>query len=90
MTGNLNSIQPPPPPLYSKRGYKDTIKFEKYFSKFFYRHLELIIKYNIWLKTLVRQGILKPIFYGDLANKFNRIVRKPSFYRSIQKALQAL
>ena len=43
------------------------------------RNSELIIKYNIGLKTLLQQGISEPIFYGDLVYKFKRIVEKPSF-----------
>ena len=35
-----------------------------------YRHSELIVKYNIGLKTLLQQGISEPIFYGDLVYKF--------------------
>ena len=26
---------------------------------------ELIVKYNVCLKTLLQQGILEPVFYGD-------------------------
>ena len=40
---------------------------------------ELIVKYNICLKTLLQQGILEPAFYGDLDDKFKRIVGKPNF-----------
>ena len=54
-------------------------KIRKTFSKFYHRHSELIVKYNIWLKTLLQQGILEPIFYGDLVYKFKRIVGKSNF-----------
>ena len=57
----------------------DIIKFKKAFSKFYHRHSELIVKYNIGLKTLLQQGISEPIFYGDLVYKFKRIVGKPNF-----------
>ena len=30
----------------------------------------LIVEFNIWLKTLLQQGISEPIFYGDLVYKF--------------------
>ena len=40
-------------------------KIQKAFSKFYHRHSELIVKYNIGLKTLLQQGISEPIFYGD-------------------------
>ena len=52
-------------------------KIRKAFSKFYHRHSELIVKYNIGLKNLLQQGILEPIFYGDLVSNFKRIVGKP-------------
>ena len=60
-----------------KQGYR--YKIRKAFSKFYYRHSELIVKYNIGLKTLLQQGISEPIFYGDLVYKFKQIVGKPYF-----------
>ena len=54
-----------------KQGYRYH-KNRKAFSKFYYR--QLIVKYNIGLKTLLQQGISEPIFYGDLVYKFKRIV----------------
>ena len=51
-------------------------KLRKAFSKFYYRHSELIVKYNICLNTLLQQGISEPVFYGDLVHKFKRIVGK--------------
>ena len=61
-----------------KQGYRYH-KIRKAFSKFFHRHSELIVKYNIGLKTLLQQGISEPIFYGDLVYKFKRIVGKHNF-----------
>ena len=61
-----------------KQGYRYQ-KIRKAFSKFYHRHSELIVKYNIGLKTLLQQGISEPIFYGDLVYKFKRIVGKPNF-----------
>ena len=61
-----------------KQGYKNH-KIRKAFSKFYHRHPELIVKYNIGLKTLLQQGISEPIFYGDLVYKFKRIVGKSNF-----------
>ena len=60
-----------------KQGYG--YKIQKAFSKFYHRHSELIVKYNIGLKTLLQQGISEPILYGDLVYKFKRIVGKPNF-----------
>ena len=56
-----------------KQGYRYH-KIRKAFSKFYYRHSELIVKYNIGLKTLLQQGISEPIFYGDLVYKFKRLL----------------
>ena len=61
-----------------KQGYRYH-KIRKTFSKFYHRHSEFIVENNIWLKTLLQQGISEPIFYGDLVYKFIRIVGKPSF-----------
>ena len=48
-----------------KQGYRYH-KIRNAFSKFYHRHSELYVKYNIGLKTLLQQGISEPIFYGDL------------------------
>ena len=34
---------------------------------------KLIVEYKISLKTLLQQGVLEPVFYGDLVDKFKRI-----------------
>ena len=47
------------------------IKFKKHFLN---STTELIVKYSIGLKTLLKQGISEPVFYGDLVYKFKRIV----------------
>ena len=46
-------------------------KLRRATSKFYHKHRELI--YNIGLK-LLQQAILEPVFYGDLAHKYKRIV----------------
>ena len=51
----------------------------KEFSKFYCWHSKLIDKYNVGLKTLLQHGISEPLVYGDLVDKFKRIVGKPSF-----------
>ena len=63
-------------------------KIRKAFSKFYYRHSELIVEYNIGLKTLLQQGISDPIFYGDLVYKFKRIVGKPNFSDQFKKIVK--
>ena len=63
-------------------------KIRKAFSKFYHRHSELIVKYNIGLKTLLQQGISEPIFYGDLVYKFKRNVGKPNFSDQFKKIVK--
>ena len=70
-----------------KQGYRYH-KIRKAFSKFYYRHSELIVKYNIGLKTLLQLGISEPIFYGDLVYKFKRIVGKPNFSDQFKKIVK--
>ena len=70
-----------------KQGYRYH-KIRKAFSKFYLKHSELIVKYNIGLKTLLQQGISEPIFYGDLIYKFKRIVGKPSLSDQFKKILK--
>ena len=70
-----------------KQGYRYH-KIRKAFSKFYHRHSELIVKYNIGLKTLLQQGISEPIFYGDLVYKFKRIVGKPNISDQFKKIVK--
>ena len=39
-------------------------------------------------KTLLQQGILEPIFYGDLVYKFKRIVVKTNFSDQFKKIVK--
>ena len=66
---------------------KDIIKLVKH-SKFYHRNSESIVKYNSSLKTLLQQGILEPVFYGDLVYKFKRIVRNPNFSDQFKKIIK--
>ena len=52
-----------------KQGYRYH-KIRKAFSKFYHRHSGLFVKHNIGLKTLLKPGILEPIFYGVLVYNF--------------------
>ena len=56
----------------SKQGHRYH-KIRKALSKFYHRHSELVVRYNIGLKTLLQQGISDPILYGDFVYKFKRI-----------------
>ena len=70
-----------------KQGYRYH-KTRNAFSKFYHRHSELIVKYNIGLKTLLQQGKSEPILYGDLVYKFKRIVGKPNFSDQFKKIVK--
>ena len=70
-----------------KQGYRYH-KIRKAFSKFYHRHSELIVKYNIGLNTLLQQGISGPIFYDDLVYKFKRIVGNPNFSVQFKKIVK--
>ena len=71
-----------------KQGYRYH-KSRKAFFKFYHRHSEGIVIYNIGLKTLLEQGKSVPIFYDYLVYKFKRIVGKPNFsnHRTLCKGL---
>ena len=51
-------------------------KLQKTFSKFYRRHFELVSKFNVGLKTLLRQGQSEPEFYGDLVYKLKKKKKK--------------
>ena len=70
-----------------KQGYRYH-KIRKEFSKLYHRHSELIVKYNIGLKTLLHQGISEPIFYVDLVYKFKIIVGNPNFSDQFNKIIK--
>ena len=70
-----------------KQGYRYH-KIRKAFSKFYHRHSELIVKNNIGKIFLLQQGILEPIFYGDLVYKFKRSVGNPNFSDQFKKIVK--
>ena len=55
------------------------IKLRKTFSKFYRRYYDLISKFQVGLKSLLRQGLLEPDFYGDLVYKLKKIVGSNNF-----------
>ena len=54
-------------------------------SKFYHGYSPLIVKYNIGLETLLQQGTLEQVFYGDVVVKFKGIIGKPNFSDQFQK-----
>ena len=67
-----------------QQGYRYN-KLRNTFSKFYRRHYELISKFNVRLKTPLREGRSEPESYGDLVYKFKKLNRKERFFFSIQK-----
>ena len=63
-------------------------KIRKAFSKFYDRHTELLVKYNIGLKSLLQQGISESIFYGVLVYKFKRIVGDLIYSDQLKKIIK--
>ena len=55
-----------------KQGYRYH-KLHKTFSKFYRQYYDLISKFQVGLKSLLRQGLSEPDFYGDLVYKLKRI-----------------
>ena len=63
-------------------------KLRKTFSKFYHRNLLLISKYNCNLKTLLRQGISHPEFYGDVIYRLRKIIGKNHFSSLFTKIIR--
>ena len=60
-------------------------KLRKTFSKFYRRYYDLISKFQVGLKSLLRQGFSEPDFYGDLMYKLKRNVGSNNFQCSSLK-----
>ena len=61
-----------------KQGYRYH-KLCKTFSKFYKRYYDLISKFQVGLRSLLRQGLSEPDFYGDLVYKLKKIVGSDNF-----------
>ena len=61
-----------------KQGYRYH-KLRKTFSIFYRRYYDLISKFQVGLKSLLRQGLSEPDFYGDLVYKLKKIVGSNNF-----------
>ena len=69
-----------------KQGYRYH-KLRKTFSKFYRRHCELISKFYVGLKTLLREGLSEPVFYGDLVYKFKKLIGRKDFSFQFRKII---
>ena len=59
----------------------------KTFSKFYCRHYDMISKFNVRLKTLLREGLSEPEFYGDLVYKFKKLTGRNDFSFQLRKII---
>ena len=69
-----------------KQGYQYH-KLCKTFSKFYRRYYDLISKFQVGLKSLLRQGLSEPDFYGDLVYKLQKIVGSNNFSEQFIKII---
>ena len=69
-----------------QQGYRYN-KFRKTFSKFYRRYYELISKFNIGLRTLLREGLSEQTFYGDLVYKFKKLIGRNNFSFQFRKII---
>ena len=61
--------------FFLKQGYRyHKLRKTFFFSKFYRRHYDLVSIFNVGLKSLLKQGLLEPEFYGDLVYKFRKNV----------------
>ena len=69
-----------------RQGYRYH-KIPRAFSKFYRRHFDLVVKYNVRLKTLLLQGLSESELYGDLVYKFRKIIGKYNFPYHFEKTI---
>ena len=62
-------------------------KIHTAFSKFYWRHFDIVSKYNVGMKTLLLQGLSEPEFYGNLVYKFRKITGKNDFSYHFKKII---
>ena len=63
---------------FLKQGYR-YLKLRKTFSNFYRQYYDLISKFQVGHKSLLRQGLSEPDFYGDLVYKLKKIVGSNNF-----------
>ena len=65
--------------LLTQKLLKQGYRLRKTFSKFYRRYYDMICKFQVGLKSLLRQGLSEPNFYGDLVYKLKKIVGSNNF-----------
>ena len=68
-----------------KQGYRYHKLRKAFFSKFYRRYYELILKFNVGFKSLLHQGLLEPEFYGYLV--FKKIMGRTDFSGPFRKII---
>lgn len=63
-------------------------KLRKTLAKTYYRNFELFSNYNTPLKSLLRQGISNPDFYGDVLYRLRKILDHVHFHTIFTKLLK--
>ena len=53
--------------------------------KFYRRHYDLVSNFRTGLKSLIKQGLSEPEFYGDLVYTFKKIVDRNDFSDQFRK-----
>ena len=69
-----------------KQGYR-YLTFRKAFSKIYRWHFDLVSKYNVGSKALLRQGLSESDFYGDLVYKFRKTIGTDNFPYHFKKII---
>lgn len=69
-----------------KQGYRYN-KLCIFFKKFYWKKHELISKYKLSLKTLLKTSISLPKYYGDFIYKIRKIKNNPNFNFVFSKLL---
>ena len=59
----------------------------KPFLKIYKRYYDLISKFQVGLKSFLRQGLLEPEFYGDLVYRLKKIVGSNIFSAQLIKII---
>ena len=54
---------------------------------FYRRHYELISKFNVGLKTLLREGLSEQKFYGDLVSESKKLIGRNDFSFQSRKTI---
>ena len=67
-----------------KQGYQYN-KHRKTFSKYYRRYYDSISKFQVGLKSLLRQRLSEPEFYGNLVYKLKKIVGSNIFSTQFNK-----